>query len=198
MMRPSVIVLAGPNGAGKTTAAPEVLRAALHVGQFVNADVIAQGLSGFLPETAALEAGRIMLARLHDLAREQESFSFETTLASRSFASWIEQLLMEGYIFHLFFFWLPSPEMAIARVAQRVQLGGHFVDDQTIRRRYDRGLQNFFCLYRSIATTWAFYDNAAAPTQKLVASGAGKIVLECPRPELWQQLRSQYDPETST
>lgn len=197
-MRPNVIVLAGPNGAGKTTASPEILRAALHVGQFVNADVIAQGLSGFMPESAAIEAGRIMLSRLHDLAAARESFAFETTLASRSFAPWLHHLLMDGYIFHLFYFWLPSPEMAIARIARRVQQGGHYVDDQTVQRRYARGIQNFFRLYRGIATTWAFYDNAAAAGQKLVASGAGRIVLECPQPKLWKQLQVQYDSEAST
>ena len=195
-MRPSVIVLAGPNGAGKTTAAAEILPASLHVGQFVNADVIAQGLSGFLPESAAIEAGRIMLSRLHDLARRRESFAFETTLASRSFAPWIEQLLMEGFIFHLFYLWLPSPEMAIARVAKRVQMGGHFVDDETVRRRYTRGIQNFFRLYRSMATTWALYNNAAVPGQKLIASGAARIVLDCQQPSVWEELEGKYDKET--
>lgn len=151
-----------------------------------------------MPESAAIEAGRIMLSRLHDLARNRESFAFETTLASRSFAPWIQQLLMEGYVFHLFYFWLPSPDMAISRVAQRVRLGGHFVDDQTIRRRYQRGIQNFLELYRPIATTWALYNNAALPGQKLIASGAGRMVLECAAPELWNQLQEENDSETAT
>ncbi len=197
-MRPNVIVLAGLNGAGKTTASPEILRAALHVGQIVNADVIAQGPAGFMPESAAIEAGRIMLQRLHDLAASRESFAFETTLASRSFAPWLQNVLMDGYVFHLFYFWLPSSEMAIARVAQRVRLGGHFVDDQTVQRRYARGIQNFFRLYRGIATTWAFFNNAVPPGQKLVASGAGRMVLERPQPNLWQQLQDEHDSETTT
>jgi len=179
-MRPNVIVLAGPNGAGKTTAAPEILQATLQIAQFVNADVIAQGLAGFAPESAVIEAGRMMLARLSDLAASRASFAFETTLASRSFAPWIEQLRQEGYLFHLFYFWLPSPEMAIARVAQRVRLGGHFVDDQTVRRRYQRGVQNFFRLYKPLATTWAFYDNAARAGHKLIASGSGRMVIGVP------------------
>jgi predicted ABC-type ATPase len=197
-MRPNVIVLAGPNGAGKTTAAPEILQATLHVAEFVNADIIAQGLSVFSPESAAIEAGRIMLSRLHDLAGAGASFAFETTLASRSFAPWIEQLLQDGYLFHLFYFWLPSPEMAIARVAQRVRSGGHFVDDDTVRRRYRRGIENFFRLYRPITTTWALYNNAARPGHKLIASGSGRMVLECADPDLWQHLQVTYDSPTSS
>jgi predicted ABC-type ATPase len=172
-MNPSVIVLAGPNGAGKTTSSSEIIRSTLGVAEFVNADVIAKGLAGFAPESAALQAGRIMLERLQDLAEARASFSFETTLASRSFAPWIRQLVEDGYQFHLFCFWLPSAEMAIARVAQRVRLGGHFVDDDTVRRRYDRGLRNFFRLYRPLTTSWSSFDNSQPPERTLVAHGQG-------------------------
>jgi predicted ABC-type ATPase len=138
-VNPSVIVLAGPNGAGKTTASRVVLQDLTHVSEFVNADVIAQGLSAFAPENAALEAGRIMLARLHELAANRANFAFETTLASRSFAPWLEGLIGSGYQFHLFFFWLPSPEFSIRRVENRVKMGGHYVDPATIGRRYTGG-----------------------------------------------------------
>jgi predicted ABC-type ATPase len=144
---PDVVMLAGPNGAGKSTAAPALLRDILSVNEFVNADVIAQGLSAFEPERAAPAAGRIMLARLRELARQRESFAFETTLASRSFAPWIAGLKSEGgYKFRLVFLWLPSPEAAVARVAERVRAGGHDVPEATIRRRYAAGLKNFFTL----------------------------------------------------
>jgi predicted ABC-type ATPase len=132
---PGVIVLAGPNGSGKSTSAPSLLKGMLGVTEFVNADVIARGLSGFAPMGAALEASRIMLQRLHDLAGTRTSFAFETTLASKSLAPWLSQLIVEGYDFHLLFLWLPSPEAAIARVRERVQLGGHEVPEDTVRRR---------------------------------------------------------------
>src|SRR6516225_8899139 len=124
---PYAVVLAGPNGAGKSTAAPMILKDALGVDEFVNADVIARGLSGFEPERAAMAAGRIMLARLRELARQRSSFAFETTLASRSFAPWLKDLLATRYQFHLVFLWLPSPDLAVARVAARVREGGHDV-----------------------------------------------------------------------
>lgn len=197
-MKPSVIVLAGPNGAGKTTASAEIVQATLGIAEFVNADVIAKGLSGFSPESAALPAGRIMLERLQDLAEARASFAFETTLASRSFAPWIARLINDGYSFHMFFFWLPSAEMAIARVAQRVRLGGHFVDDETVRRRYLRGVQNFFRLYRPQATSWSFYDNSQAPLDSRVARGSGRMDWVVDRPVLWQRLRTQNDSPTTT
>ena len=105
-MRPSIVILAGPNGAGKSTVAPALLHGALAVDEFVNADVIARGLSAFDPESVALTAGRVMLARLHELAEQRVSFAFETTLASRTFAPWLRDLKASGYAVHLFFLFL--------------------------------------------------------------------------------------------
>lgn len=121
---PKVVVIAGPNGAGKSTAATRILQDALAVQEFVNADVIARGLSAFKPESVALTAGRVMLQRLDALAAERADFAFETTLASRSFAPWLKRLNVSGYEFHLFFVWLPTAEAAIARVQERVRSGG--------------------------------------------------------------------------
>src|SRR5437762_7215509 len=120
---PSVGILAGPNGAGKSTVAPALLQGALAVGEFVNADVITGGLSAFEPDRVAIAAGRIMLARLSELAAQRVDFAFETTLASRSFAPWLRSLRMSGYDVHLFFLWLSSADLAIARVADRVDSG---------------------------------------------------------------------------
>jgi predicted ABC-type ATPase len=169
------VVLAGPNGAGKSTTAPSLLRGALGVTEFVNADVIARGLSGFQPEGAALAAGRVMLARLRDLARRRESFAFETTMASRLLARWLAGLIAKGYRFHLVFLWLPSADMAVARVAERVRMGGHGVPDETVRRRYDVGLRNFLRLYRPLAESWRVYDNSESPA-RLIALGKGRAV----------------------
>jgi predicted ABC-type ATPase len=120
---PTVVVLAGPNGAGKSTAAQSVLAETLQVKTFVNADVIAQGLSGFEPESMAMEAGRIMLQRLHALAEQRASFAFETTLAGRSYARWLRSLRATGYTVDLVYFWLASPDLAVARVVERVSRG---------------------------------------------------------------------------
>jgi predicted ABC-type ATPase len=172
---PSVIVIAGPNGAGKSTAAHLVFAESLGVMEFVNADAIARGLSEFQPEKAALEAGRIMLKRLDDLARQQLSFAFETTLASKSFAPKIVQWRKNGYRFHLLYLWLPNPDQAIARVLDRVRQGGHNVPEDVIRRRYAHGLANFFRLYQPMADEWHFYDNADTQGPKLLATGRGSV-----------------------
>ena len=158
--RPSVVILAGPNGAGKSTAAPALLRGALAVNEFVNADVIARGLSAFDPDSAAIAAGRVMLSRLRELADQRTNFAFETTLASRSFAPWLHDLKASGYAVHFFFLWLPSADFAVQRVANRVRAGGHDVPEQTVRRRYRTGLGNFFKLYEPIASTWRLYDGS--------------------------------------
>jgi predicted ABC-type ATPase len=168
--RPSVVIIAGPNGAGKSTTAPLILRGALDVLEFVNADDIARGLSPFNIEGAAVAAGRIMLARLRDLARQRVSFAFETTLASRSFVPWLKELKGDGYAFHLVFLWLPSAEFAVTRVASRARQGGHSIPPETIRRRYHGGVRNFFRLYRPIATTWVVFDSSDA-RRLLIAEG---------------------------
>jgi predicted ABC-type ATPase len=190
---PSIVVLAGSNAAGKSTSAPLILKDALGIAEFVNADVIARGLSAFEPERAALAAGRIMLARLRELARQRVGFAFETTLASRTFAPWLADLIRSGYQFHLVFLWLQSADLAVARVAGRVQEGGHDVPEATIRHRYDAGLSNFFRLYQPMTTTWKLCDNSEAGNPRLVASGEAEhtsIVADSPA---WDQIKERYD-----
>lgn len=145
--RPSVVVLAGPNGAGKSTLAGRLLSGVLRVPEFVDADVLTRALPR--SEAAAVTAGRAVLRRLDELAAGRQSFGFETTLASRSFAPRIRRLIVDGYECHLVFLWLPSADLAVAPVADRVRLGGHAVPEETIRRRYRSGLRSFFDLYRS-------------------------------------------------
>lgn len=185
---PHLILIAGPNGAGKSTSAPGILRGALEVSQFVNADTIALGLSGFEPERAALQAGRVMLTRLHQLADDREDFAFETTLSSKTFAPWIERLKNDGYRFHLVFLTLPSPELSIERVAERVRMGGHNVPAATIRRRYRGGIRNFFGMYQKLADGWRVYDNTeTAP--RLIASGSGMAVEYVADDLSWNRLK---------
>jgi predicted ABC-type ATPase len=157
------------------------------VERFINADTIARGLDAFSPGTVAMTAGRVMLERLKVLAEHGESFAFETTLASRSFAGWIRRLQNEGYGFLLIFVALQSPEMACARVADRAQMGGHHVDDEVVGRRFYRGLRNFFGLYQPMADGWWFYDNSAPGYPDLVAHNApGKRNATIVIPGLWK------------
>ena len=174
---PNVFVISGPNGAGKSTAAPLLIGQRFGIAEFVNADVIAAGISAFSPEGAAIEAGRIMLRRLHQLADEGKDFAFETTLASRSFAPWIARLRRErNYRFHLAYLWLPDPELAVSRVGERIRAGGHAVPPDDIRRRYRRGIANFFAIYRPIADSWELHDNSTAPSKLIAAQGTSGAV----------------------
>jgi predicted ABC-type ATPase len=190
--RPHVVILAGPNGAGKSTAAPSLLKGILQVKEFVNADIIARGISGFRPDAAALQAGRIMMTRLKSLAERRIDFAFETTLASRTFAPWIKDLRSKGYSFSLIFLWIPSAEMAIDRVRARIRAGGHAVPEETIRRRFAAGLRNFFKIYRPLATRWRFYDNGGRQGPHLLAEGRGSTVLKISDPRLWHEIEVQY------
>jgi predicted ABC-type ATPase len=169
--RPQVIVIGGPNGAGKTTLAPFILRDKLGVLEYVNADPIALGLSGFDPAGVAFEAGRVMLRRLHDLAAQRQTFAFESTLAARSYVHWIEQLRRDGYNFQLMFLWLRSADLAVQRVQERVRAGGHDVAEEVVRRRYVSGLINFWKLYQPLADAWSVYDNSKSPKSLPIASG---------------------------
>lgn len=169
---PEVFILGGPNGAGKTTAAQILLPDYVHVAHFVNADHIAQGLSAFDPESVALEAGRIMLARLKSLAHQDLDFAFETTLASRSFAPWLRELQARGYLAHFIYLWLPTPELAIQRVARRVEAGGHHIPTEVVKRRYERGRSNFLNLYLPFADSWEAFRNSGLKPEPVAFGGA--------------------------
>ncbi len=190
--RSSVVVLAGPNGAGKSTMAAELLVEVLGVSEFVDADVFARTLprSG----AAAITAGRAMLRRLDELGTSGRDFGFETTLASRSLAPRIRTLTRAGYECHLVFLWLPSADLAVARVADRVRLGGHAVPEPTIRRRYRSGLRNFFAVYRPLTTTWRMYDNSTHEL-RLIASGAGTETRGVSDASLWEHIRAEAEDE---
>jgi len=186
-MKPKIIAIAGCNGAGKSTLAPHLLRDAFDLKDYVNADTIAQGLSAFAPEKAAVEAGKIMLRRLRELASKRISFAFETTLASKTYAKWIVELKSAEFEFYLLYLWLESPDLAVLRVRERVLAGGHSVPEETIRRRYFRGLNNFFELYQPLADNWAIYNSSSLDKIKVVAKfGKGKTeILES---ETWIKI----------
>jgi predicted ABC-type ATPase len=169
---PLVVLLAGPNGAGKSTAAPDLLRGALAVEEFVNADTIAAGLSAYRPDSVAIAAGRVMLERLRHLAAERRDFAFETTLSGRGHARWLRELGAAGYRRHLIFLSLPEPDVAVARVSNRVRQGGHHVPETVVRRRFAAGLESLFDRYMSIVDSWQVYDNSELPAARLIALGA--------------------------
>ena len=158
--RPRVIIIAGPNGAGKTTFAREFLPKEAGLPIFINADLIAAGLSPFKPEAAAIHAGRIMLKDIADKASRHESFAFETTLSGYGYARHIPQWRKGGYRVELFFLSLDSPETAIARVKTRVAQGGHDIPEATIRRRFAHGIENFHKRYKPLVDAWALYENS--------------------------------------
>ena len=189
MSHPQLVVVAGPNGAGKSTIAPRLLSGSYQLSEHVNADQIALGLSGFGSRNAAIEAGRVMRDRIRNLARVRASFAFETTMSSRSFAPWISGLVKSGYKFHVLYLWLRTPELAVQRVEERVRAGGHGVDAKVVERRYKRGIVNFFSLYRSIASTWAVYDNSDSGEPILIAERSGKNGADkIHRQDLWARF----------
>ena len=168
-------IIAGCNGAGKTTASMTILPKALLVREFVNADEIAKGLSPFNPEGVAIEAGRLMLERIDCLLKRGESFSIETTLATRSYINLVRRAHTEGYQVHLIYFWLKSPELAMQRVAERVAHGGHNIPQDVIVRRYSAGISNLFNLFMNEVDSWMIYDNSDNDREE-IAVGAKEII----------------------
>lgn len=165
-----IVIIAGPNGAGKTTFAREFLPNEAGCPLFVNADLIAAGLSPFAPELAAFKAGRLMLEAIAEHVEKGESFAFETTLAGLTYARMIPLWRRAGYSVKLIFLSLPDADMALARVAARVAQGGHNVPEATVRRRFALGLRNFQRIYQPLVDSWLLYDNASSPPE-LLAEG---------------------------
>lgn len=166
--RPNLYIIAGPNGAGKTTFARKFLPQYVKCLEFVNADLIARGLSPFVPERAAIHAGRLMLEQIHSLANRGLNFGFETTLSGKTYMKLLYDLKKKGYNIHLFFLWIRSVKLALDRIELRVRNGGHHIPEAIVRRRFDRSLPNFFKFYQSLADSWAIFDNSGE-IPKLVA-----------------------------
>ncbi len=164
-----IVIIAGPNGAGKTTFAQEFLPNEAGCPEFINADLIARGLSPFAPEKAALPAEKIMLNQIAAYVRFGRSFAFEATLAGLNYARHIPRWQKEGYHVKLIFLSLPSADFAVARVRMRVRQGGHSVPEPVIRRRFDAGLQNFHAVYKGLVSSWALYDSAGNAPRLLEA-----------------------------
>ncbi|MBR5610191.1 MAG: zeta toxin family protein [Bacteroidales bacterium] len=183
---PKLFIIAGCNGAGKTTASFTILPEILNCHEFVNADIIAKGLSPFAPEKAAVAAGRILLERVKELMESGKDFAIETTLATRTHVKMIKEAQERGYIVTILFFWLNMPSLAIERVRLRVQSGGHNVSEDKIRRRYDMGIIHLFQLYLPICDYWIIIDNSNAPM--IISEGGKDITTKIHNKTLFNQL----------
>lgn len=173
----NLYIIAGCNGAGKTSASVTILPEILHCKEFVNADAIAKGISPFNPESVAVEAGRLMLQRIDFLLNGGSSFAIETTLATRSYSNLVRRAQQRGFLVQLLFFWLPSPEYAVERVAQRVSEGGHNIPNDVIVRRYFAGIKNLFDIYMPIVDSWMIIDNSVNPRVKIAKMNRGIMVV---------------------
>jgi predicted ABC-type ATPase len=124
--------------------------------------MIAQGMSPFAPELAAIRAGRLMLEEIELSVRRGADFGFETTLSGRTHLRVIRDLKKRAYQVHFFYLWVPSVELALARIRERVSRGGHDVPEAAVRRRFERSITNFLVHYRLLADSWMLFDNSTA------------------------------------
>ena len=170
---PRLYILAGCNGAGKTTASYTFLPEILDCREFVNSDEFAKSLSPFDPSIASVSASRFMLRRIQYLMERGADFSIETTLATRSLVSIINEARARSYVITILYLWLQSPEIAIQRVKDRVEAGGHNIPENVLRRRYTSGLKYLFDIYMPICDRWMIADNSG-PTFMLIAEGDDK------------------------
>ncbi|MBC6400261.1 MAG: zeta toxin family protein [Ekhidna sp.] len=192
MKTKNLYIIAGCNGAGKTTASYTILPEIIECKEFVNADEIAKGLSPFQPEKVAFESGRIMINRINELLRENESFAFETTLSTRSYRNKILKAQKQGYSVTLLFFWLNNVELAKERVRIRVKEGGHNIPKKVIERRYFNGINNLFDIYLPIIDGALIFDNSYGK-HELLAHKMGTKILEIVDQEKFEQLKNIYD-----
>jgi predicted ABC-type ATPase len=193
--QPTAYVIAGPNGAGKTTFATEFLPDFVKCREFLNADLIAAGLSPFAPETQNMRAGRLLLERIRELSKAREDFGFETTLAGRIHVKLLTDLQRWGYRIDLFFLWLPSAEVAIRRVAQRVSEGGHAVPEDVVRRRLVSGVRNLFQLYGPRVDSWWLYDASRMPPSPIAQTEKGTTTAM--NPELFARISAASEVQSN-
>ena len=185
---PRLLVIGGPNGAGKTTAALKLLREFVRSSEFVNADQIARGLSPLNPESVAMEAGRLMLKRINDLAAQGADFGLESTLSSRTLAHRLKELTAAGYEILILFVWVRDAQLALERVKSRALSGGHSIPEEVVRRRYSRSISNFMDLYSGLANRWEIYDNSLGEP-KVVATGKYEVAERVFDQTIWTKIQ---------
>lgn len=146
---PRCLIIAGPNGAGKTTFAREFLPS-FGIWHFVNADLLAAGLSPLKPDAAQVAAGRLFLKELDRLALEKSDFCFESTLSGRTYATRLSSWRVAGYTIQIIYLKVADVRISLQRVASRVRNGGHPVPDADVRRRFGRSWINYSEYYRPL------------------------------------------------
>lgn len=189
---PCLYIISGCNGAGKTTASYSLLPEMLGCKEFVNSDEFAKGLSPFDPSKASIQASRYMLTKIRYLLKRGQDFAVETTLATRTLLKIVKQAQAAGYTVTLLYFWLNSPELAIARVRARVEAGGHNIPEETIVRRYHTGIYYFFNLYAPISERWILADNSQIPF-RVVAEGTKNEILTIRDEDSYQKIKAIAD-----
>lgn len=185
---PRLYIISGCNGSGKTTASYTMLPEMLECSQYVNSDEFAKGLSPFSPESASIKASRLMLMKVRHLFKRKEDFGVETTLATRTLLNMVKTAQAEGYTVTILYFWLNSPDLAVARVKARVAAGGHNIPEETIRRRYKVGIGYFFRDYVPLCDRWILADNSKVPF-RVIAEGFKNDVISIKDPETYEKIR---------
>ena len=186
---PRLYIISGCNGAGKTTASYSLLPEMLDCKEFVNSDEFAKSLSPFDPSQASIQASRYMLLKVRYLLKRNEDFAIETTLATRTLLKIVKAAQDAGYTVTLLYFWLNSPELAIARVKARVAAGGHNIPEETIRRRYNVGIDYFFNIYAPISERWILADNSQIPF-RVIAEGSKNDVINIKDEETYKKIHA--------
>ena len=187
---PRLYIISGCNGSGKTTASYTMLPEMLDCSEFVNSDEFAKGLSPFNPEKASIQASRYMIMKIRYLLKKQKDFGIETTLATRTLLKTIRLAQDAGYTVTLLYFWLNSQELAVERVAARVEAGGHDIPEETIRRRYRVGIDYFFHDYAPICERWILADNSQIPF-RVIAEGSKNDLINIKDETTYEQIRRQ-------
>ncbi len=187
-MTKRIFMIAGPNGAGKTTTARSFISSDM-IDEFINADEIARGLAPLHPESMSLTASKLLLRRLKELLEAKKNFAFETTGSGTNYIKHLKEAQAKGYEIHLMFLWLPSPDLAIQRVAKRVEQGGHHIPEDTIRRRYYAGIKNLINHYLLLVNRALILDNSIAGSTKIIARKYGDYGLKVEEPVIWKEIQ---------
>ncbi len=182
-------IVAGPNGAGKTTFATKFLPLYANCRNFINPDLLARAYSPFDPDAGLVRAGRAVLERIAEFTAARTDFAFETTLAGRTYVPVLRALKRARFRVHMFYLWIPSPELALLRIHDRVQSGGHNVPERDVRRRFGRTLDNLFNLYRPWLDTLHFFNNSSDTPRLIFSEDGGETTIH--DAARWQELRGQ-------
>jgi predicted ABC-type ATPase len=175
MNNKNLYVIAGPNGAGKTTFAIKFLPEYAKCPNFINADLIANGLSPFSPGAAAIKAGKLVLEQIQEFTKKRVDFAFETTLSGKLYVNLFKSLKKKGYKIHIFFLWVPEADLVVSRIKGRVAQGGHDVPVRDVLRRFNRSITNFFKLYQPLADSWMLFDNSGLTPILIAKCKNGKV-----------------------